>query len=188
MTLNSLLLEKLIPRYLVGIFRTYSLLLSIVNCSSFSFVKFNTLLFNPVCILIMMSESSPEYSPGKAASHQMSVPMPSPQEAAMNAALSWYYRGKWEGQWRAVSSPSFWKLSQGYCSARLTLAGRVARQDFLGRETSFVPFTSPCTLRLSSKSCLTFLKPSLLQEFQQPPTHQKKTKKSWGKQNKIMGK
>lgn len=131
MTLNSLLLEKLIPRYLVGIFLTYPLLLSIVNYSNFSFVKFNTLLFNPVCLLIMMSASSPEHSPGKAASHQMSVPMPSPQEAAMNATLSWYNRGKWEGQWRAVSSPSFWKLSQGYCSARLTLAGRVARQDFL---------------------------------------------------------
>lgn len=94
MTLNGLLLEKLIPTYLVGIFLTYSLLLSIVNYSNFSFVKFNTLLFNPVCIPVMMSESSPEHSPGKAASHQMSVPMPSPQDAAMNAALSWYNGGK----------------------------------------------------------------------------------------------
>lgn len=77
MTLNSHASKELIPRYLVGIFLTYFLLLSFVNYSNFSCVKFNTLLFNPICILIM-SESSPERKPGKAASHQVSVTVQSP--------------------------------------------------------------------------------------------------------------
>ena len=69
MTLNTVLLKKSIPEYLVGIFFTYSLLLSIVNYSNFSFMKFNTSLFNPICIFNMMSQSFPEHGLGKTASH-----------------------------------------------------------------------------------------------------------------------
>lgn len=87
MTLNGMLLKKLIPRHLVGIFLTYSLLLSIVNCSNFSFVKFNTSLFNPVCIFNTVSQAFREYGLGKSASHQVSVTVKCSQEA-MNVALS----------------------------------------------------------------------------------------------------
>lgn len=55
MTLNGMLLKKLIPRYSIGIFLSYSLLLSIVNYSNFSFMKFNASLFNPIYIFNIMS-------------------------------------------------------------------------------------------------------------------------------------
>lgn len=132
-----MLLKKLIPRYLVGIFLTYSFLLSFVNYSNFSFVKFNTLLFNPIWILIM-SESSPERRSGNAASHQVSVTVLSPRDSAVNATLSLAWQRQIGRAVKGRAKSTLWKLNEGSGLARVTSAG----QGFPHRETSSVSFTT----------------------------------------------